>query len=141
MTERYTLTRAQVAATLGVSTSTVKRMEFDSLVPVQDSRGRWCFDPAEVERVRTTRSPRQDASAPRAKAGARRAVDPIGRRAARLFRLFERGRPLPEIVVATREPPAFVRRMFHEWSVSLEHGEWQRAERAARPEGITGKLG
>lgn len=131
-TSRHTLTRADVAARLGVSTSTVRRMEFLHLHPVQDQAGVHLFDPAEVEQMppRMAREKREPES-PEAR-DARRLRRREGRLAARLFGMFERGVPLPQIVITTREPPELVRRAFSEWRTSLEQGEWEREERARR---------
>jgi hypothetical protein len=38
--------------------------------------------------------------------------------------MFARGWALPQIVVATKEPPDRVRALYHEWSTSLEEREW-----------------
>jgi hypothetical protein len=119
----YTLTRRDVAARLGVSVSSVRRMEFDRLHPQEDEHGVWRFDPAELEGmpVRQPVAPRRGASV-KARAQARE-----GRVAARVFRMFARHWTLPQIVVATGQPPHVVRRLFHEWSTSLEVAEWSRA--------------
>jgi hypothetical protein len=117
---RFTLTRRDVATRLGVSVSSVRRMEFDRLHPQEDEHGVWRFDPAELESipVREPVAPRRAASA-KARARAR-----DGRMAARVFRMFARHWTLPQIVVATGQPPQVVRTLFHEWSTSLEAAEW-----------------
>jgi hypothetical protein len=118
-----------VAAQLGVSVSTVRRMEFDALQPVADERGVWHFDPAEVARLApvSSRKPSGDGSAART-----RSADPAesrarareGRVAARVFQMFARHWTLPQIVVATKQPPEHVRQLYHEWSTTLEETEW-----------------
>jgi hypothetical protein len=120
-TGNYTLTRREVAERLGVSTSTVRRMEFVRLNPTPDKRGVWRFDPAELEGVE--RRPRV------AKPRARMSDEELARRrdgqlAARVFRLFARGASLAQIVVTTKQPPDRIRVLFHEWMTSLDEAEW-----------------
>ena len=125
--EGHTLTRAQVAARLGISTSSVRRLEGIELHPVQDARGVWRFDSAEVARV-PPRARQQESL----RARGPREVPTGGEIAARIFRLFDAGRELSEIVIATRQPPSTVRWLYREWSTGLEAGEHERAARAKR---------
>lgn len=121
---RHTLTRREVAERLGVSTSTVRRMEFDRLHPVEDEQGVWRFDPAELEgiepRARRQRAPTSEEARERQREG---------RIAARVFLLFARNASLARIVVTTKQTPERVRALYHEWVTSLEEGEW-----ACRPD-------
>jgi hypothetical protein len=119
------LTRTQVAERLGISPSSVRRLEWDQLHPEVDERGVHRFDPAEVAALRLPRR--------RAPAKARRAVDPEardrarrGRLAAEVFVMFGRRVPLAQIVVATRQPPDAIRALYREWSTSLEEAELHR---------------
>jgi hypothetical protein len=123
---RFTLTRTEVAARLGVSVATVRRLEYEQLFPSQDARGVHRFDPAEVDAVTVpTRSRRAHASTADSDVQ-RRATQKRGRTAARIFRLFRRGTNLAQIVVATNVPPDVVRELYREWCTSLEQGEWER---------------
>lgn len=123
-------TRREAAARLGISISSVRRMEFDCLQPVADERGIWRFDPHELEalaaRIPTrARAARNAESDPRRRAD-RRARARDGRIAAQVFQMFSRGWSLPQIVVATKGPPERIRALYHEWSTSLDEHEWQR---------------
>src|SRR5437868_5565327 len=100
-TPRQGLTRTEVAARLGLSTSSVRRLEGAQLYPVQDDRGVWRFDPVEVDRMSPI------ARAPSATRPRRRAQSP-GDIAARVFRLLDAGHDLTEIVVRARQTPALV---------------------------------
>jgi hypothetical protein len=122
-TGNYTLTRRQVAKRLGVSTSTVRRMEFVRLNPAPDERGVWRFDPAELDGI----EPRIQV----AKIRARMSDEELARRregqlAARVFRMFARGASLAQIVVTMKQPPERIRALYHEWMVSLDEAEWNR---------------
>lgn len=128
---RTTLTRRQVADRLGISTSSVRRLEYDKLHPTFDEAGIWRFDPKEVDaldprsvRVRAPRA-RQGAAADQARTLARR-----GRLAARVFRMFARHMTLPQIVVATKQPPEVIRELYRDWSIGLDEGEWERRQAA-----------
>jgi hypothetical protein len=124
---RYTLTRAQVAERLGVSLSSVRRLEWDRLHPEVDDRGVHRFDSAEVDAL----APRQRAPA-RVSDPERRAEARRGRVAATVFRMFARHLTLPQIVVATKQPPEMIRELYREWSTGLDEGEWERRDREGR---------
>jgi hypothetical protein len=122
MGDNNQLTRAQVALRLGVSSSTVRRMEGVCLHPTQDHRGTWLFAVAEVSALlattpHATRRPRASRAPSR------------GEIAARVFRLLSRGCSLRQIVVQTRQPPVVVRQLYREWMTNLSDGERQRRER------------
>src|SRR5688572_27934012 len=93
---RFRLTRLEVATRLGISASSVRRLEGVHLHPVQDDRGVWRFDPAELDRV-------PQRSTPRRTARLRKRAPTAGEVAARIFRMLESGRELTEIVIATRQ--------------------------------------
>ena len=118
LTPQHTLTRHDVAARLGVSVSTVRRMELVQLYPVADEHGVWRFDPADLEGLEVRPRPRRALATP---------PSHEGRLAARTFVLFARGASLREIVVTTRQAPERVRALYHEWMTSLDEGEWARA--------------
>ena len=119
----HRLNRREVAARLGISTSSVRRLEWDVLHPEQDDRGVWRFDPAEVARIEP-RSPRATEGGG-GKAHAR-AIARKGRLAALVFRMFARALPLPQIVILTKQPSETIRELYREWSMSLEDGERHR---------------
>lgn len=100
-------------------------MEFVRLHPLLDSDGVWRFDPKELEGMtpRPNHRPEgvRDRCAEEERSRARR-----GRVAAKVFRMFARGVSLPQIVVVMKQPPGLVRELYHEWSTSLNEGEWER---------------
>jgi hypothetical protein len=109
--ERCTLTRANVAELLGVSTSTVRRLEGSTLHPVQSRSGVWWFDAEQVERLRASETHRTRAYGGRGK-------DP-GRTAARVFEMFDAGCNLRQVVVRTKLEPHAVRELFREYNTPL----------------------
>lgn len=119
---QHKLTRRQVADRLGVSTSTVRRLEFDELSPILDDSHVWRFDETEVDALAAKR-PRNHS---RVSSVRRRRRGKEGQVAARVFQMFARGMSLAQIVVATRQPPAAIRALYSQWSTSLEEGEWNR---------------
>jgi hypothetical protein len=119
------LVRAEVATRLGLSISGVRRLEWDRLHPKADNRGVWRFDPAEVDAVAATMPPRAGRAIPLANRKERAAARK-GRLAARVFRMFARRMGLPQIVVATKQPPEVIRKLYTEWSTSLDMAEWER---------------
>lgn len=108
---RGKLTRSQVAARLGVSISTVRRMEGRQLHPVFGPGEIRLFDPIEVEAV----------AASLANEGGRQEPERLtrGELAARVFEAFEAGRTLAQIVIAFRLHPRTVRALHKEWSKPL----------------------
>jgi hypothetical protein len=121
---KHRLTRMQVADRLGISTSSVRRLEWDLLHPEVDDRGVHLFDPTEVDAVK---EPRRRA-APRPHDADARERSRRGRLAAKVFRMFARYLTLQQIVVTTREPPEVIRELYREWSVTLEEAEWARRD-------------
>lgn len=114
------MSRRQVAARLGVSISTVRRMEHDRLHPAVDAAGRHTFDPSEVEAVAGTISTSTDpAPSPTHTAALRpqqQHPNPTsGEVAAIAFADFNAGKPPAEVVVARALPPDLVRRLHADW--------------------------
>jgi hypothetical protein len=119
------LSRREAAARLGISTSSLRRLEDDLLLhPQMDEQGTYRFDPDEVAALEG-RVPIQ-ARGPRATPADERDAARAGRIAAKVFRLFARNRSLAEIVIVTKQPPARIRALYHEWVTSLEIGEMDR---------------
>ena len=108
-----TLTRAQVAQRLGISISSVRRLEGGALHPLKDASGVYRFAAAEVEAARASRKSRP-----------RPLTD--GELAAVAFRRFDEGTTLRALVIEFRQPPIVFRRLFREWTTSFEEGERQR---------------
>lgn len=121
------LTRVGVARFYEISVTSVRRLEGVHLHPVQDDRGVWRFERAEVERVRSSvvrkRTKRTRPRRSRA-----------GDIAARVFRMLDSGQDLVEIVVATRQPPTLIRDLYREWNLDLKQGEVDAQARARNAE-------
>jgi hypothetical protein len=117
------LTRSQVADQLGVSISTVRRLEGVRLHPEIGPGNTRLFDPTEVAAVATAlRRSAPPAPEPTASAISR------GELAARVFERLEQRHSLSEIVVELRVAPDAVRELFHQWRVGLEQGEARRKD-------------
>lgn len=122
-----TLTRAQVAARLGVSISTVRRYEGDRLHPrVDENDVRW-FDEKEVAALAATlaneshpvrRRNREPAAGPASRSS--------GEIAAAVFERLEQRQSLAEIVIGVRVEPSVVRELFEQWSLGLVEAHLQR---------------
>lgn len=97
------LTRAEVAALLHCSISSVRRLEGDALHPIIGADGVHRFDPAEIARIAGGRSARP--------------VDGSneGERDARVFEAFEEGKGLREIVITQRLPADLVNKLHVSW--------------------------
>ena len=115
------LTRREVAERLGISVSSVRRLEGSTLHPVQDEDGVRLFDASTLDAVPTRRKRRT----------ARRRRERPGDVAARVSRLLDERRSLRDIVVVTRQPPEHVRALYREWLVGLSDGERARREQEA----------
>lgn len=120
------LTRGQVATRLGISVSTVRRLEGTRLHPTIDSDDvRW-FDGKEVaslaaELANATSSKRKGTRGTRSvEATPARSQGEI---AALVFERFEQRQSLAEIVVGLRVPPETVRSLFDQWSLGLTEGQ------------------
>jgi hypothetical protein len=99
------LTRGQVARRLGLSLSSVRRMEGVQLKPIVGERGVRYFEETEIQtvlvRVRRTRVP-----------GDERAD---GTLAAAAFALFRNGADVVAVVAELRETPAKIEELFEHW--------------------------
>jgi hypothetical protein len=122
------LTRGQVATRLGISVSTVRRLEGTRLHPTIDGEDvRW-FDEKEVaslaaELANATSSRRKGTrGTPRAEATPARSQGEI---AALVFERFEQRQSLAEIVVGLRVAPETVRSLFEQWNLGLTEGQLQ----------------
>lgn len=100
------LTRAHVAKRLGVTTTTVRRLEGKALHPTVTEEGIRLFAPEEVERLAHVRA-------------AKPAPEASGEVAAEAFRLFREGYGLEDIVMRLKQSPGTIRRLFDEWCVGL----------------------
>lgn len=124
------LTRAEVAARLGVSTSTVRRYEGELLHPQKGADGVNRFDPQEVAILAMTLLG-QRGTKPKNK-GARKADKPRapgrtpGDVAAEVFERLEQRQSLAEIVIGVRVTPEVVRELHREWQRGLIEGELDR---------------
>jgi hypothetical protein len=102
---RKLLTRGQVARRLGLSLSTVRRMEGVQLKPIVGDRGVRYFEETEIQtvlvRVRRTRMP-----------GDERADGTLG---AAAFTRFRNGADVVAVVTELREPPEKIERLFADW--------------------------
>jgi hypothetical protein len=97
------LTRADAAALLRCSISSVRRLEGDALHPIVGPDGVHRFDPAEIARLASSRSPLPiDGSK-------------AGERDARVFEAFEEGKGLREIVTTLRLPVDLVSKLHASW--------------------------
>ena len=125
------LTRSEVADMLGVSISSVRRLERDRLHPERGPDGTHYFAPTEVTALATAlaaeRRTKPSVAPPTPKLSA-------GEIAARAFECFEQRYSLAEVVISLRIEPQVVRELFHEWLVGLTQGELQRKAPALPPE-------
>ena len=103
---RRNLTRAHVAKRLGVTTTTVRRLEGTALHPSITPEGVRLFSADEVERLARTRA-------------AKPAPEASGEVAAEAFRLFREGYAFEDIVMRLKQGPATIRRLFDEWCLGL----------------------
>jgi hypothetical protein len=124
------LTRGQVATRLGISVSTVRRLEGTRLHPTIDTDDvRW-FDEKEVasvaaELANTGVAKRKGAS--NAAVSATSSARSQGELAALVFERFEQRQSLAEIVVGLRVSPDFVRGLYDQWCVGLTEGHLRHA--------------
>lgn len=124
------LTRRQAAERLGVSVTSVRRMEGQQLHPQQDDRGHWLFAAAEVAKLASALKPRRKRDGSRGARPQTTAQD--GVLAAQVFKAFHLGYDLRDIVMEYKVPPAVVRELFTEWSLSLKGGEQKRRAEQVR---------
>ena len=99
------LTRGQVARRLGLSLTSVRRMEGVQLNPIVGERGVRYFEETEIQtvlvRVRRTRVPDDERA--------------DGALAAAAFALFRNGADVVAVVTELREPPAKIEGLFEHW--------------------------
>jgi DNA-binding transcriptional MerR regulator len=124
------LTRDDVAKRLGVSVSTVRRLEGTRLHPVIDDKSVRRFRASDVERLAKELEAEQRSPRNAQQAVVRAAEMSKGELAALVFERLEQRHSLAEIVIALRVPPEDVRELYHTWLVGLCAGELQRAEPA-----------
>lgn len=101
-----TITRSEVASLLGVSVATVRRMEGKSLHPKLID-GAWRFELDEVNGVQRT---------PNAVV---KGTPSEGEIAAEIFRRFDEGQSLRQIVRECRQPPEVVQDLYRDWRTPL----------------------
>jgi transcriptional regulator with XRE-family HTH domain len=117
------LTRAQVAARLGISISTVRRYEGSRLHPHVDEDDVHWFDVKEVTALAAALANESRARKPRNMSTAAEASPSPGELAAQLFERFEQRQSLAEIVVGLRIEPKAVRDLFDQWCLGLTEGQ------------------
>ena len=127
------LTRDDVAKRLGVSISTVRRLEGTRLHPSIDDKSVRRFKASDVERLAKELGAEQRSPRNAHQAVVRAAEMPKGELAALVFERLEQRHSLSEIVIALRVPPEDVRELYHTWLVGLWAGELQRKEPALPP--------
>lgn len=129
------LTRAEVAARLGVSTSTVRRYEGDQLHPTKGTDGVNRFDPEEVAALARALL---DQKPPKARSKQARNADKArtpGDIAAEVFERLEQRQSLAEIVIGVRVAPELVRELHRQWQLGLIEGEMDPQDRPVLPAG------
>jgi hypothetical protein len=124
------LTRDDVATRLGVSISTVRRLEGTRLHPVIDDKNVRRFKASDVERLAKELESEQRSPRNAQHAVVHAAEISKGELAALVFERLEQRHSLAEIVIALRVPPEDVRELYHTWLVGLCAGELQRSEPA-----------
>lgn len=124
------LTRDDVAKRLGVSISTVRRLEGTRLHPSIDDKSVRRFKASDVERLAKELEAEQRSPRNAQQAVVRAAEMPKGELAALVFEKLEQRHSLSEIVIALRVPPEDVRDLYHTWLVGLWAGELQHKEPA-----------
>jgi hypothetical protein len=124
------LTRDDVAKRLGISISTVRRLEGTRLHPAIDSNSVRRFKASDVERLAKELEAEQRSPRNAQQAVVRAAEMSKGELAALVFEKLEQRHSLSEIVIALRVPPEDVRDLYHTWLVGLWTGELQRKEPA-----------
>jgi len=124
------LTRDDVAKRLGVSISTVRRLEGTRLHPSIDDKSVRRFKASDVERLAKELEAEQRSPRNAQQAVVRAAEMSKGELAALVFERLEQRHSLSEIVIALRVPPEDVRELYHTWLVGLWSGELQRKEPA-----------
>ena len=124
------LTRDDVAKRLGVSISTVRRLEGSRLHPLIDEKSVRRFKASDVERLAKELEAEQRSPRNAQQAVVRAAEMSKGELAALVFEKLEQRHSLSEIVISLRVPPEDVRDLYHTWLVGPLAGELQRTEPA-----------
>jgi hypothetical protein len=122
-------TRAETAARLGVSTSTVRRYEGDKLHPVKGADGVNRFAAQAVTELAAALLNERGGKSPRSARNAappREAKRAAGEIAADVFERFEQRQSLAEIVIGARVEPEVVRELHRQWQIGLIEGELER---------------
>lgn len=126
------LTRAEVAARLGVSPSTVRRYEGKQLHPRKGADGVNRFDPDDVAalamKLMGEKPPKSTLKVARHGARPPGAARTPGDIAAEVFARLEQRQSLAEIVIGVRVAPDVVRELHREWQRGLIEGELDRDE-------------
>jgi len=107
--------RSKVAVLLGRTRTAVLTYHGRKLHPVKDERGEWSYDRGEVERFASTLR----ATAPRKKAQ-KPGERTLGETAREVFRAFDQGMPLAEIVLTLAVEPSYVRQLWTEYITTLD---------------------
>ena len=128
--KQASLTRDDVAKRLGVSVSTVQRLEGSKLHPLIGENGVRRFKPNDVEQLAVVLAAGRNTPRNAEKAVVRAIELTKGEVAALVFERLEQRHSLAEIVIALRVPPEEVRELYHTWLVGLWAGELQRSEPA-----------
>jgi hypothetical protein len=127
------LSRAQVAARLDVSISTVRRYEGSRLHPnVDDDEVHW-FDPKEVAALAVELSNEPRTAKRRNANAAVAAVQSRDEIAALVFERLEQRQSLAEIVIGVRVGPDTVRELFEQWCLGLTEGQLQMTREPRMP--------
>lgn len=118
-TTGVTLSRSETAATLGIGVTTLRRLEGRELHPIVDERGHHRFAEEEVMAYQ----PRRRRPRPTQR----------GRIAAAVFRKFDQGEDIRDIVMQLEVEPRIVRSLYEDWLLDLDRGrERARGERRHR---------
>jgi AcrR family transcriptional regulator len=128
--KQASLTRDDVAKRLGVSVSTVRRLEGSKLHPVVTNTGVRRFKPADVEQLAASLAVTQNKPRNDDKPVIRAPERTKGELAAAVFERLEQRHSLAEIVIALHVTPEEVRELYHAWLVGLWAGELLRPEPA-----------
>jgi hypothetical protein len=100
------LSRRQAARLLGMTVAEVAKLDGTRLHPVQETDRSWRYHADEVRAFLRDTTP----TAP---------VDPNGLVSAAVFELFEKGRAMPQVVIATRQTASVVQRLRGEYDAMV----------------------
>jgi hypothetical protein len=105
------LSRSQVAVLLGATDRQVAKMDGRQLHPTRAPDRVWRYDPAEVRALLSGPGAASERGAPRA------LVD--GEVTAEVFALFEAGKPLPQVAIATKQTAATIMQLRAEYDAMV----------------------